>query len=112
MQTLSIAQLEQHIRWGTEPDSPALIDCYFNHIHNIRAATLGSAQQVQLYLQTARLLLDTICDCCVAEHWRRQCLNVIYRPLFAAKRHAIMSSDLQQIRHFQNEMRILTHYFL
>lgn len=73
--------LKEKIRKGREPDNPSIIDSYLRL--DIGPSTETSAEKRVRHFSQVALLLDTIEDRSLPEHWRETCLNYINKPLAA-----------------------------
>ena len=104
-----LAQLRQKIRWGVEPDNPALIRRWLE-LENCEAGDTSLAWQRQCHEHQFALLLETVVDELVIAHWRCLCLDNIYRPLQALKKISDGVSSDMRIQHLVRELAIQTRY--
>jgi len=111
-ETFDYNTLECMIRNGHQPDNPCLLDRYLA-LGEARAATnLPATEQRAVHMRTFNTLLETICDSCIATHWRVLCLDQIYKPLIAMERLASTQTDRTRVRTLHNDLSVLSHYFL
>ena len=101
----------QDIRLGRSPDRPELVKAYLDDADRL-AGQLPRSVQRKAHMLCYQLLLETICDCCVPVHWRRLCMDHIYRPLLALGRLAKSIRDRQTVRRCYREVSVLSNYFL
>jgi hypothetical protein len=105
---MSLCTLSQKIRFAMEPDNPVLINQFLNF--KLNASTPSKVFYREQLLAQFQLLIDTIADELLPAHWRRQCLDNIYRPLHALQRIADSSHSQQQVLTLTHELRIISHY--
>lgn len=91
-----------------EPDNPLLINQFLNF--KLDASTPNKMFYREQLLAQFQLLIDTIADELLPSHWRRQCLDNIYRPLHALQRIADSSLHQQQVLTLTHELRIISYY--
>ena len=101
----------QAIRLGLSPDRPELVKEYLDEADRL-VSQLPRPVQRQAYILCYQLLLETICDCCVPVHWRRLCMDHVYRPLLALGRLARSREQRQAVRRCYREVSVLSNYFL
>ncbi len=100
-------QLEQKIRMGTEPDNMMLIKLWLSigQSDNLSTQTLRERYSAQF-----QLLLETVLDDLVPNHWRRTCLDNIYLPLSSLKKIANDDKSEQHLQQLFNELAVSTRY--
>lgn len=104
--------LKACIRQGVYPDCNSLLDEYIDYAHEAALMANTSSERVRILIDCAYLLLNTAKDHRVANHWRQQCIDKIYRPQLAAQRYALVTEDDRQIRMFQYQYtRLLPQLF-
>ncbi len=101
----------QNIRLGLSPDRPELVKAYLDEADRLVYQSSRPVQR-QAHMLCYQLLLETICDSCVPVHWRRLCLDHIYRPLLALGRLAKSNHQRLAVRRCYREVSVLSHYFL
>uniref|UniRef100_UPI0035149331 hypothetical protein n=1 Tax=Pontibacterium sp. TaxID=2036026 RepID=UPI0035149331 len=111
-ETVDYNTLERMIRNGHQPDNPCLLDRYLALGEARASAYRPAAARHAVHMRTYTTLLETICDSCIATHWRVLCLDQIYKPLIAMERLASTQTDKKQIRKLHNDLSVLSHYFL
>lgn len=75
--------LHQKIRRAAEPDNPKLIHQFLNY--RLVATMMDREAYREQLVSQFQLLLETIADECLPAHWRCQCLDNIYRPIYNVK---------------------------
>ena len=107
-----LEQIEQAIRTGQYPDSPNLVYRYL---------AFGECSNPDVWKQTSRLevcerlfntLINAIGDPLVPLHWRRLCLDNIYRPLFTLEKLATTELIQNRLHHRYAEVALLANYNL
>ena len=91
-----------------EPDNPLLINQFLNF--KLDVITPNKVLYREQLLAQFQLLIDTIADELLPAHWRRQCLDNIYRPLQALQRIADSAHNQQQVLTLTHELRVISHY--
>lgn len=107
MSNLSLDLLKQKIRYGSEPENSGLI-VFWLDLDAPSSCTNGSLQDH--YESQFRLLLNAIMDELVPKHWRRLCLDHIYRPLLSFKRVAKCTDSEQKLNELFRELTISCNY--
>jgi hypothetical protein len=104
---IPIQQLEQKIRTGAEPDNLMLIKLWLSvgQFDNLSTKKLCERYTAQFHL-----LLETVLDDLVPNHWRRTCLDNIYLPLSSLKKIANNDKSEQHLQHLFNELAVSTRY--
>ncbi|MCV6610377.1 MAG: hypothetical protein OIF55_06375 [Amphritea sp.] len=110
--THNLGTLENSVRHATDPDQPGNISRYLTKMEACAEQAQTLSDQRSIYLRAYKTLLETVCDSLIDRHWRVNCLNQIYRPIFAMKRLASTPTDKAQIRTLRAELARLSHYFL
>lgn len=111
-EALDYDTLERMIRNGQQPDHPCLLERYLNMCEARAGAYQPVTEQRAAHIRTFNILLETICDTCIATHWRALCLDQIYKPLFAIDRLASTQTDKTFVRKLHSNLSVLSHYFL
>jgi hypothetical protein len=106
---MPLCTLSQKIRFAMEPNNPLLINQFLNFKLNV--STPNKVFYREQLLAQFQLLIDTIADELLPAHWRRQCLDNIYRPLHALHRIADGTQSKQQVLALTHELRVISHYF-
>ncbi|TQV87133.1 hypothetical protein [Aliikangiella coralliicola] len=109
--TTKFKTLETIIRYGKQPNSPTLLYHYLR-LGEQQAKTKSEFAERQMYLGMFNTLMNTICDTCVAYHWRNLCLDHVYKPLFLIERLIKTQADQRQVKQLYRELKTLSHYFL
>lgn len=107
---LSLTLLKNKIRLGQEPDNPGLISFWLAQ-ESLSLSKENSIAEVRCQYEIQfRLLLDTIMDDLVATHWRRTCLDNIYKPLCSLKRISDTSQSENHLQQLFYEMSVNCRY--
>ena len=109
---LNFAQIESAVRHGYHPDSPKILESYLEISNKIADLMVLKHSKRSLHLRVANTLLDTICDTYIPKHWRSQCLDKIYQPVFAAQQLSFNECDLAELRTFNLQLNTLGKYFI
>lgn len=107
--TESHRQLRDKIRWGKEPDNPALIPLWLAQ-EDDGQETAPLPWRRQCYENQFILLLETLVDELVAPHWRCLCLDNIYRPLQSLKKISDCPQSDNQIQRLVHELAQQSRY--
>ncbi|MDP7593186.1 MAG: hypothetical protein QF552_10935 [Litorilituus sp.] len=102
--------LRKKIRFAQEPNNPALITLWLQQENDIHLTTQPKKVLRQHYEAQFRLLLETIVDEIVPTHWRRLCLDNIYKPITSLQRIADTEQSKQHIRYLMNELSVSCQY--
>jgi hypothetical protein len=102
--------LEAVIRQGQHPDSPNVLYRYWD-LAEIFIQPHPRETKLTLYRHILRMLLDTICDTCIALQWRQLCLDYCYKPLSKLASLAKNHKEKQKFHEQYSQFRTLTHYF-
>lgn len=109
---LDFGILEHSIRYGLQPDNPNLLVTFIDIAERkVKAESQLNIKRLIL-LKVQKTLLDTICDTYIPEHWRRLCLDNIYKPLHGIEKYSFNGQDKEQVKRLSYELRILSQYFL
>ena len=100
--------LRQKIRNAEEPDNPGLIRQFLDLPPTTNQNT--KAVYCAHLLAQFQLLLDTLADECLPPHWRCQCLDHIYIPLFSLQCMAECKQSKRQVLSLIHELRVTSHY--
>jgi len=88
--------LREKIRYGIEPNNPALLPLWLS-LEEVQQQYLPALDLLpQHYEKQFYLLLETVVDELIPCHWRRTCLDFIYKPLSSLQR---ISHDQQSKNH-------------
>jgi hypothetical protein len=89
IQTTTINHLRKTIRYAKDHDNPQLLSFWLAE-ELILFSESDCKQDIEakcrIYEGQCRLLLDTISDTLIPEHWRELCLNHIHLPLINLER--------------------------
>ena len=109
MQEPAINNMRHKIRYAQEADNPKLIALWLAMEYSLSPATKSS--HWLLYVTEFHLLLDTLADDLLPNHWRRLCLDNINRPLAALRGMAYSNLNKQQLNQLFYELRTTSHFF-
>ena len=105
-----LSVLRNKIRFGLEPDNPALIALWLANECDVNSTNKDYRELSKMYEQQFRLLLETIIDELVPAYWRRTCLDYIYRPLSSLQRIAITDEGQALVRKLNYELTVSCQY--
>ncbi len=109
---VSFDSMEAAITGGWSPDEPEILHRYLALVNKVAQQAPGRTEKTLLYYRAANTLLETICDSCLPRHWRSQCLDLIYQPIFSLQKLAIDESERHRLRLYCCELNTLANYFL
>lgn len=102
--------LDDKIRYGSEPNNPALIHLWLTtQLEGDFAERSVCAQRLE-YERQFYLLLEAIVDDLVPVVWRRMCLDNIYQPLSALQRLASDNASRTRVRQLLHELAVNCRY--
>lgn len=104
-------QLAISIRSGEHPDAAHLIFRYLDLGSEIASISDKDAQR-WIYHRMLEQLENTICDSLIAKHWRENCANNLYRPLYMLAQMAESAKEKQESRKLSREAYRQCKYFL
>jgi len=104
---LATEKLATKIRSGSDPDNPMLIKIWLEHY---QMADLPIEQFRAIHHQQFSLLLETVIDELVPNHWRKTCLDHIYLPLSSLRKLVTDEQSQAQLNSLFNELVICTSY--
>ena len=107
----SIFKAEQNIRWGLLPDRPDILYKYLTDCEAL-ASTFDELDAVALLERTIDTLVEIICDPCVPLHWRRLCLDNLYRPIGCLRRIQVSVDANRKLNKKMRDINMLVKYFL
>lgn len=90
------------IRCALLPDDPRQFDLH--EAHGRQIAARGGLDRWQMWRQVAELLLDTAADPALPLHWRSQCLDRLWRPLYALQQLASDHDRRQRLSSLRNRL--------
>lgn len=107
---LGLKIIRNKIRNAQEPDNPTLISLWLameeQHQSDITFnCSLQSQYESQFYL-----LLETIVDELIPTHWRRICLDNIYKPLGSLQRITNDEQSKQHLSQLFDELSVSCRY--
>lgn len=105
-----LSVLRNKIRFGLEPDNPALIALWLANECNVDTTNKNYRELSKIYEQQFRLLLETVIDELVPAYWRRTCLDYIYKPLSSLQRIAINDEGQALVRKLNYELMVSCQY--
>ncbi len=106
---LSLEVLRDKIRFGTEPDNPALIRLWFS-LDSPNPYQSSISQLRQHHEEQFKLLLETVADELIPAHWRCLCLDNIYKPLCSLQKISNDEESELRLKRLFNELSITTRY--
>ena len=107
---VDFSTLGKIVRQGHHPDSPELLTRYLE-VGRYYAENKSKSLQIKIYISTFDTLLDTICDHCIALHWRQLCLNNCYRPLSILGTLLTSGQEKNYLQQQYYKLSTLSHYF-
>lgn len=108
--SLGIETLRDKIRYGEEPDNPALIPLWFS-IEESEQSTINPAFFLRSkYESQFYLLLEAVVDELIPAHWRRVCLDNIYKPLSSLQRLARDDDSKKRLSKLLHELSTSCRY--
>ncbi len=109
VQEPAINQLRYKIRYAKEENNPSLLSLWFSMEDSVMND--NSLECWKLYCAQFKLLIDTLSDDLLPQHWRMNCLNNIYKPLCSLQRIAISSDQLKHLNQLYYELRVVSNFF-
>ncbi|MBO1255677.1 hypothetical protein J3L16_08275 [Alteromonas sp. 5E99-2] len=99
--------LHRQIRYAENVENPKL----FTQLLNCGEGNVCCHQQQwHFFLNQFHLLLDTLTDESLPPHWRQQCLDHIYKPLFKLRQLARNDQQNYEINQLYYELRVMSDY--
>lgn len=105
----AINSLRHKIRFGLEENNPSILGLWLSMEENVGAK--NTFDQWSLYKAQYRLLIDTLSDDMLPNHWRACCLDHIYKPLIELNKLAITEHQVQQLNRLYYELRVTSNFF-
>ena len=107
---MMLSNLKEKIRYGKEPDNPMLISLWLTEEERCRdikntQQDLSCHYQAQFYL-----LLEAVADELNPAHWRRVCLDNIYKPICSLQRTAQTEVSRQKVQKLLQELAVTCEY--
>jgi len=87
--------LYRKIRYAEEVNNPALFSYL---LEEVSEGVCNTVEQRDISFTQFQLLLETMSDDQIPNHWRQQCLEHIHKPLFKLQNLAVGEAALQQIK--------------
>lgn len=103
-------QLKNKIRYGMEPNNPALLSIWLTFEEG-RCQDLSPEKQWCTYIDMVQFLLETFADTMNPDHWRVTCLDHIVRPLCCLNRIVKRPQQQSELQTLLSEINVLSHYF-
>lgn len=107
---IMLIKLRNKIRHGEEPDNPMLISLWLSFEEDYRDINKGNSSLEVHYEQQFNLLLETIADELIPVHWRRVCLDNIYKPLSSLRRIAKDTESQHKVSRLLYELSVTCRY--
>ncbi|MEM9316183.1 MAG: hypothetical protein AAGA95_16295 [Pseudomonadota bacterium] len=101
--------LSSSVRFGTQPDSPELLERYLESC-GAAASHMSVPQQREYWESVFELLMETYCDTAVAAHWRCLCLDNVHRALGELSLLAQIDGEDETLRRCLRLLRSYTDY--
>jgi len=102
-------QLYREIRFAKKPDNPDLIKEFL--MSSLSKDEDSIQARRRKYLHQFYLLIETMSDDLVPAHWRRSCLDNIYRPLQGYRRLALCPTSQRILEQMYYELNETIRYF-
>lgn len=107
----SIFKAEQNIRWGLLPDRPDILYKYLTDCEAL-ASTFDELDARGVFERAIDTLVEVICDPCVPLHWRRLCLDNLYRPIGCLRSIQVSDDAHRKLSKKMRDINMLAQYFL
>ena len=107
----STFKAEQKIRWGLLPDRPDILYKYLTECEAL-ASKFDKLDAKGLFERAIDTLVEVICDPCVPLHWRRLCLDNLYRPIGCLRRIQVSGGAHRKLNKKMRDINMLAKYFL
>jgi hypothetical protein len=114
IQTTAINSIRQKVRYAEDEDNPQLLSFWLMAEQTLLSGSdlnQDDAERWNMYQGQFRLLLDAVCDNLLPEHWRKLCLDNIYRPLTELSRISECDASKDRLRHMWLELNVTSQYF-
>ncbi|MFT2090355.1 hypothetical protein [Paraglaciecola sp. 2405UD69-4] len=105
-------EVEKCIRNGIQPDNPPLLKTYIEMTQGLVEQQPNNMAKRQVLENAMYLLLETICDTYIAQHWRRGCVDNMSKLQLCLERHCQSEHDKIENLRFRNQFVALAQYFL
>ncbi|WP_438466589.1 hypothetical protein [Marinomonas sp. PE14-40] len=105
-----IDQLKNKIRYGMEPNNPALLSIWLAFEED-RCQKVTAEEQWNNYIGIVQFLLETFADTMNPDHWRVTCLDHIARPLCSLNRIVKRPQQQSELQELLSEINVISHYF-
>lgn len=100
------------IRFSQEFNDPQVLKDYLNAANTVAQLMSNKRDKFSVHYNAAEVLVETICDSCVDEQWRRLCLDHLYLPLLKAERYISCKRDRISLAALKLNINKLVPYFL
>lgn len=114
IQTSAINSVRQKVRYAEDEDNSQLLSFWLMAEQTLFSGSNAYADgdaRWKMHQGQFRLLLDVVCDNLLPEHWRKLCLDNIYRPLTELNRISVCEPSKDRLRHLWLELNITSQYF-
>lgn len=108
---MMISTLKDKIRYAKEPDNPMLISLWFSVEESHRDIGNEDEDLQHHYQRQFYLLLEAVADELNPAHWRRVCLDNIYKPICSLQRIAKNEISQKQVKKLLQELTATCQYF-
>lgn len=92
-----LTPLEDHVRHGLTPNEPQVLYEYLQLCDEV-GGERALYWRRNLYRRAFTTLICAVSDAANPMHWRRLCLDHVYRPIQALHRCARSAEDLREVR--------------
>jgi len=109
--SIMLSILKDKIRYAKEPDNPMLISLWLSAEDSKQDIGYEELNLQSHYQEQFYLLLETIADELIPVHWRRTCLDNIYKPICSLQRIAKNEKQQTQVQTLLHELSLTAQYF-
>lgn len=101
--------LAHKVRYAIHENSPEIIKSWLQATSPSQVESIQACRRIYRY--QFKLLMETICDDIIPGHWRRTCLDNIYKPLHGFQRVALCPHSRHILKLMYAELNQSIKYF-
>lgn len=102
-------ELTCKVRYATHENNPEIIKSWLQATSPAQVESIQTCRRIYRY--QFKLLMETICDDLIPSHWRRTCLDNIYKPLHGFQRVALCPHSRHTLKLMYVELNQSIKYF-